>query len=528
MSRMDATRVADRASFVAPRVQVAWRASNHHVFCLTALLFLSPNALFALSALRPAPAIAVLAGCASVSWFVWRARASGRLLSTSVDPGKLGSCVAIALTLCVLGGQGHLVYAYPDWLTRDAVLADLMRDGLTGIYHYRGQDYYLRAPVGMYMLPAAVGHVFGLHAAHLALLVANGVIFGLLLYIACILAGPSVAAFLAILIAFSGVDLLGALAVQISAPGGIGWTVLEWWSLDFDPSIPLQYSSMVTQLFWAPNHAAPGWFIAILVLLRCRDEIRLSTFVACCASLILWSPLAVVGALPFGALFAMRRPLRETLTVENLLAGAAGLGFLPIALYLVTTADTLSSGAQSLSPGLGRVLVLFLLVEIPQAMILFDARRRVDPADRGALVVAVLTLCLLPFFIFGPSNDLVLRASIPSLFLIAFSFARIAATTPRENSAFRAIWLIVILSAATPASQIVRPLMLARFAVSDCNMLTMWQSIDPIGFPGNYLAPAASAPKWLRARDSTTPRLLEYRDCWPDHPLRDIMRGDRG
>jgi len=51
-----------------------------------------------------------------------------------------------------------------DWRVRDAVLADLTRSSFPIGYNIDGVDYILRAPLGMYMFPAAVGHVFGCSA----------------------------------------------------------------------------------------------------------------------------------------------------------------------------------------------------------------------------------------------------------------------------------------------------------------------------------------------------------------------------
>jgi hypothetical protein len=81
--------------------------ANYHLFCLTALLFLLPNAIFAATALQPAPAALVLAGCAGVAAILWRGRPAGGLLAAPLDPVKLGACLAAGWALCLLGGEGH-------------------------------------------------------------------------------------------------------------------------------------------------------------------------------------------------------------------------------------------------------------------------------------------------------------------------------------------------------------------------------------------------------------------------------------
>ena len=73
--------------------------------------------------------------------------------------------MATGFGLCLLGGQGHLLYAAEDWLIRDAVVADLSASALPA-YAWNGATWVLRAPLGMYLLPGALGRLAGLGAAH--------------------------------------------------------------------------------------------------------------------------------------------------------------------------------------------------------------------------------------------------------------------------------------------------------------------------------------------------------------------------
>jgi hypothetical protein len=531
MSRTDDICVADAKLAVAPNLSAVGKLSNHHVFSFATLLLLLPNALFALSALRPIPAIIVLGGCLGVGAVTWRWKGKGEFLSASLDVKLLGSCLAAGFALCVLGGEGHFFYANSDWLTRDGVLADLVRDGTTPLYQYGGQDYYLRAPLGMYMLPAMIGRIFGLFSAHMTLLATNALIFGAILYLASSLAGARPIVILAIMIGFGGLDIIGELMARAASlrNGDLTNQKMEWWSMAFVPETMLQYSGHVTQLFWAPNHTAPGWFIAVLVLLRSRKEISVSILVACCAMLVLWSPLSVLGAVPFIVVLMICASRREVASPESLLAAATGLCFLPIALYLVMGSGAVAHGWMIDIDGFVRIYPLFLLIEIPQATVLLYTWRKIETADRIPLAVAIVTLCLLPFYGFGPNNDLVMRASIPALFLVAFSFARVAIATRRDGSVLPTIIAcIVLISAATPLAQ-VKQAFAGNFAISDCNLLTIWQSTEPVPFPSNYLAPEASMPRWLIAREAPPePLRLEYRDCWPGHPLRSMVWRDGG
>src|SRR4029079_442931 len=60
----------------------------------------------------------------------------------------------IAVVLFMLGGEGRFFYANTDWQIRDAVLRDLATNPWPFAYKLNGTAYFLRAPVGMYLLPA--------------------------------------------------------------------------------------------------------------------------------------------------------------------------------------------------------------------------------------------------------------------------------------------------------------------------------------------------------------------------------------
>ncbi|CAN2534561.1 hypothetical+protein [Methylocapsa aurea] len=474
---------------------------------LCILVFLLSNTALALG-FGVVGAAPVLAGCALAAFLLFSFRPKeGGLLAAPIDARTFAACLALAVALLLLGGETHLFYANLDWLMRDAVLSDLTRQGFPLFYRYEGQDYLLRAPLGMYLLPAAIGRWTGLAGAHIAMLAQNTLLLGVCLYFVARLAGARIAPFLALFVLFSGLDILPQLFLEgLALPDH-----LEWWNPAF------QYSSHVTQLFWVPNHALPGWWAALLLLLLAREEIDLALLAILFAATLLWSPLAAVGAAPLIGFCALR--LGRGLFAPRILAAAvAGLCFLPIALYLTIDAESVRHGWLLAIPGFVGLYVAFILVEIPHAAILLAARERLARSDRALVGAGVVVLLALPFYSFGPNNDLAMRASIPALFLLAFAFARVAVSTPRDGGALASlISAIVIAAAATPAMEIKRALVVQAFAISDCDLLTSWRKTDPHVFPTNYLARREMVPAWLGAASDA--RLeIEQRSCWPDHP----------
>jgi len=494
--------------------------TNFHLFFLASLAFVLPNAIFA-TALRPMPAAIVLVGCAGAGAMLWRARLASGLLSARVDFGQLALSLALGLALCMLGGEAHFFHATRDWLFRDAVMSDLVKNGLTVLYQWEGQDYLLRAPLGMYMIPAVVGRAFGLYAAHLTLLAQNALILGTLLYFIAMLAGVRKTPFLLLLIGFSGLDIIPILAAEViemqKGEAFMPFSHIEWWG-EYFSTIRLQYSSHLTQLFWVPNHMLPGWWFTLLALLYVRREVELPILLVSFATMLFWSPLSMMGAAPFLAFFALERLPRHLFTPGVFAAGAVGLLFLPMALYLSMDAGAVPHEVLLTREGFFWRYVFFLEIEIPQALIVLYAWNKVEPCDRRILALSLLLLLAIPFYRIGVSNDFVMRVSIAPLLLLAFAFARIAVLAPRDNGRFAtAISVIVIISASTPLLEIKQALR-QPFAISDCNVVTSWYKGDPSLLPTNYWARVEKAPAWLMsAQAAPAPLTLEDRKCWPDH-----------
>jgi hypothetical protein len=90
-----------------------------------------PAALFAVG-LRPLPAFGVIAGCIG-SWMLVMSRFD---LLRTFNPSRMLLCASAGLLVSLLGGQGRFFYAPPDWLIRDAVLADLVQHGFPVVYRH--------------------------------------------------------------------------------------------------------------------------------------------------------------------------------------------------------------------------------------------------------------------------------------------------------------------------------------------------------------------------------------------------------
>ncbi len=493
---------------------------NRHLVAGVSTLFVVPNAALA-AGMSPLFMALVWMGCAGAIALTWSRRGApeGAFVDGAVDWRLLSTACAATLLLSLLGGSLHLLYTQDDWLMRDAVLSDLSGRSFPVVYHREGVDYLLRAPLGMYLLPGLVGRGAGDFAAHVALLVQNTFVVGAAAYVFASLAPARRGLFLALFFVFSGLDVVAQLKMIAAGGADSLWPPrdIEWWTPYF------QYSSVVTQLFWAPNHAAPGWWLAALALLTARREFDIARLGVMTAAMALWSPLAIVAAPAFLIYFAARDRLRDLATLRLWLGVGVAALFAPVAMYLTIASGTVISTWLFQAPGFWPTYVMFLTLAIPQAYVVYKCRAQIDDAFKGLVVVAVGLLFLFPFYAFGPGNDLAMRGSIPSLAILAFAFNGLL--TRFDWAGKRALGLLacvlVALGAATPLSEVARGLYYPRFAIGQCDLLTAALEMDPSGNPDNYVAPLADFPAWMLARAATDPiPVLEQRaPCWPDHPL---------
>ena len=376
----------------------------------------------------------------------------------------LGVAVMVACAWTACGGTGHLVFANADWHVRDAVLHDLVAGSWPVAYiSPDGAAQLLRAPLGFYLPAALVGKCAGLMAAHAAM--AAWTAAGATLFLLQVLSripsrlGTALVA-VAVIVLFSGFDVVGTLLHAPATP----WDFtrhLEWWARRY------QYSSMTTQLFWVPNHAVCGW-VAMGLLMRSPRGALEPMLPILIVAVALCSPLTALGVMPFALLRAgeaMRRSLE--LAHPRVWIPASILG-LVVAAYLTLDSSriprswTVGSGAAALAD-LARQAEFFMLeAGLVGGAILALRRSR-------AVVLALVILALLPLVSFGAANDFVMRASIPSLAVLAMEAAR-ALAEPAAGKAVHAkrmlLGALLAVGAVTPLQEFARAAVLPRWPIN--------------------------------------------------------------
>ena len=309
------------ARSLAPAAALPRTASAPAALTLIVILLAAPNLVFALGFLRPAfGALVAASTLASLTPLVratnWRMPIDRRL---ALVVGGL----AIALTLCA--GAGHLLWQTDDWTVRDAILTDLSTHAWPVAYASNAGGV-LRAPIGLYLVPALAGQAFGATAADIALGVQNATLLALCLYtFAASFRRASerrLAPFL--FIAFAGLDLIAWIKRWIEhRPDNLLLPHLDPW-----PGA-IQFSSNVTQFFWTPHHALAGWTIIAAYLAWRQGKLAALALAPIWETTILWSPLAAAGAIPFLAYALVCDAIDGKLRIGDMqpviLAGAASL-----------------------------------------------------------------------------------------------------------------------------------------------------------------------------------------------------------
>ncbi len=493
----------------------AFGLSNHAVLAGASALFLVPSAVFALS-LRPLPAVAVIAGClAALALVVADGRRCDRaLLAAPIEMPRLVLAVGFAAALLLLGGETHLFFSTPDWQIRDAVLADLSRFGFPVTYAVDGATYVLRAPLGMYVAPAAIGHAFGLAAAQTALLIQNALLLGSIFYLLMSIGRgwPH----LILLVLFGGLSIVGALLRDVLQPG----VVLDYWRWSLDSWHPyFQFSSSMVQFFWVPNHALPGWWLATLFLLQRRSNLDVATIGVSVAALSFWSPLAVLPAVPWLAWQLCMAGRSIVASVRTWLGLAVAACFAPILFYMVAASASIAHGNGMKRPDFGFWYGLFVLIQLPALSFLAVCWRRVPRELLGLLLVNGIVLLGLPFFRFGPNNDLVMRGSTASLAVVAFVFSLVLLDLTRLKTMAASVgWIIAAGAVPSAALEIWRSVSVPRYRVSDCTLMQASRALDRAKLPTNYIAEAgAVSPSLIEVRGAVTAP-VEPKTCWPDLP----------
>lgn len=474
---------------------------------LLLLHFLSPSG--------TATLLSLLAATALIALLIFR-KVPTTPQTQTIPATTLAGCVVISLLVMLLGGQGSdgLLYRNIDWQVRATLLQDLATMPWPFHYQEHGINWILRAPIGMYLIPASMGNILPFNWVEAALLIQNTSILSITLALASTIFRPRELTIAAVIfVAFSGLDALGTLITSpeiLKTP----YSHLEWWAA------PLQYSSNITLAFWVPNHALPGWLGAILFLLWHKNKASSQAFILFVPLTALWSPLTLLGLLPFAGLVLYRHIASRHALCKDIIAGLIGSSISAVALAYLLTAPESVGISMSMPPF--ALYMLFQSLEVLPFIALLWLIHKDEPNGRILTATVAGTLLLSPLIRIGIHSDFMMRASIPSLAILTYAtaqaLARSAFGDDRLGPPMKTKWAIILLAgigSITPLHEIYRSIRFLPPPLSQCNLLATWNqtAFSESGKYG-YFAQVDALPAWMQTVKSAAILSEEPRPCW--------------
>jgi hypothetical protein len=246
---------------------------------------------------------------------------------------------------------------------------------------------------------------------------------------------------------FSGADIIGTKHTGVLHGPLMHF---EWWWKPFG-----SLSSIVTNLFWAPQHAVAGLLSAFLVLRYPRRSMRNAGVIL--AATAVWSPFAAIGLAPVFIWSTFQAGFRDLFTRSNLIA--APILLLASALFLTQGSGGIPAEFLSHMQGFTiKEWLIFLIVEFGAiALALFLA----TPQRAMLIFLQVAFLTILSLFHVGLNNDLLMRASIPSLGILALLSSTAVVYAP-NNIRKAPLIILLVLGLATPLGEIMRSITTPR------------------------------------------------------------------
>lgn len=372
--------------------------------------------------------------------------------------------IVIAFVWASLGGAGHFFETNPDWLIRDKVLGDLTLTPWPPAYQVgEVEAHLLRSAFGFFLPAAVVGKLFGIAWVDVALFIYCALgcsLFFLLLPLTKRLGWPLFTLLLTPIF-FSGMDYLGIVLITGTTP--IFPLRLEWW-------VPFSYSSFTGQMHWAPNHVIPVWLVTLLFYRHWGHRAWPALFMVMLPLTVIWTPFAVAAIFPF-LVFGIIAWFRSGLSFFDarisvvqlgtaLLLSALTVRFITLDLAAIPTLPSEKSAAHwSLSTDqIADKYLLFTLMEFGILALLLARGVR---HSFGIFWIACALLVVIPWLKFGPSNDLILRLSIPCLLVLMIALMlqiQDALKARTTNGRVAAIVLVFLIGAATPFNEMFRAL----------------------------------------------------------------------
>ena len=428
---------------------------------------LLPNILFLLTYTRLYISLPVSAFCL-ISLFCWAREIFSLKFNFRISNSKNYILPLILIfTWFSLSGIGGFGFQNTDYSFSNPTFSDMVKRPWPLKYAYNESEFYFAYYIGYFIFPSLIGKLTNWTSSNIFQFIwsGTGVFLAFILFTSFVkkLTGFSINMLQMVFITLvfmlgGGLDLIPWLFrfAGSTVPGDH----IDFWARDY------QYSSMTTLLYWVPQQCIAAW-IATGILVNSEDKISKKYLGLPIASLVLYSPLALIGIIPLLLVYVykliQKNDFTSLLTVHNLVVATA--------LFFITSSYILSNEFSFPMLFLFKNLrffisyPIFIIVEFLFCVPLYFYIKRANLFSNDQIsyfIPVILFLMLLPLFKFGIYNDLAMRGSIPALFVL-FTYISSAlliiskSENTRINFSIKTIsFLVLVISFASSASEITR------------------------------------------------------------------------
>jgi dolichol-phosphate mannosyltransferase len=353
----------------------------------------------------------------------------------------------------LLSGVGGIGYQNADYIKHNGIFNDLINFSWPVNYRSEtGDAYYLCYYIAYYLVPSLVGKLTNIAFGHTFAFLWSFLGIWLVTSWMMKLTHKTSLWILLLFVLFSGLDIIGTLWTKATVIVD-GVPHLEWWAgYDF-----WNYSSNTTHLYWAPQHAIGGWLTTSLLFSLLQNKEKQptpGTFIL--AISFLWSNFVLIGLLPVMAVLLLKNGYRNFFNLKSFVP-AIGI-IMPLGFYyLGNQYPHIHSfiGEQGRFIHVFSKYLLFCLLEFGVfAFFIFRYFHKLSQENRILVVMTMTALMFIPFYRFGYYNDLAMRASIPSLFILQIILIKLWNNYSKALKI--ALVMVLLIGAITPLAEMVR------------------------------------------------------------------------
>ncbi len=396
-----------------------------------------------------------LPGCGFITWCIYSIWKKTHWSITRTDIKSLWIILPISIIWLMLAGNFGGLSQNSDWLKHYAVINFIADHSPALSDAHNGLFEILRYYLGWYLIPGLAVKIAGGHGQ--ILFSSLWILIGIILFFILItrllgekikhayLIGPIV------FILFSGADIIGYSITHFKIPLRFHIECWAGWA---------QYNANTTTLFWAPPHAISAWLGLSILMQQLKKPVLLPYLTLICSAILFWSPFVAVGLIPFCLAVMVKSGLKNSIMNWHLPTTVIFIS-LPIVAYLMAYTTNIPHGPIWLDPWVWDHAphftwpgyILFLLLEIGAPLIILFAQK--DTRNRF-LIIATISLILIPLYRVGVLNDFAMRASLPALAFLAIGMAYIIGSSASPYYLKISVILLLTIGSITPIGEVAR------------------------------------------------------------------------